>query len=84
MSRTNVVFAIGGAAVAAGLVGWAVGTLYAPASGQEVRRRLVWKTDEQWRAIARASERWLQQVAACAAAEIDELKTRFVEPAHTA
>lgn len=73
MSRSKVAFIAGFAAIAAGTAGWAVGTLCAPASGQEMRRRLAWRAEEQWRTMSAASERMLKRAAARAAAELAHL-----------
>jgi len=70
MSRAKVAFIAGCAALAAGAAGWAVGTLCAPASGKEMRRRLEWRAEEQWRTMSAASERMLKRAAARAAAEL--------------
>lgn len=80
MSRIKVALTIGGVTVAAGLMGWAVGMLYAPASGKELRRRLAWKTEEQCHSIARASERLLARASGRVAAQIEEARKRFTQP----
>lgn len=79
MSRTKLLMTVAGVTVAAGAAGCALGLLYAPASGTELRRRLAWKSDEQWRTIARASGRLIERVTARAAAEVEARKKRFAE-----
>ncbi len=69
MSR-KVMFIAGFAVLAAGAAGWAAGTLSAPVSGREMRRRLAWRAEERWRTMSSASERMLRRAAARAATEI--------------
>ena len=57
MSRMKLALTLGGVAFAAGAAGCALGVLFAPASGDETRRRLAWRTEEQGRAVARLLER---------------------------
>ena len=59
MSRTKVCFALAGTAAVAGAAGWVAGTLFAPASGRELRRRLAWRAEEEFRTAARASRVFL-------------------------
>ena len=79
MSGTKVIFALAGTTLVAGAVGYVVGTLFAPASGTKLRRRLAWTTEERWREVTRATERLLERARAVAAAELSELKKRCAE-----
>jgi gas vesicle protein len=74
MSRTRTTLTVIGAAAAAGAAGYAFGALFAPASGKELRRRLAWTSEEQWRAFTRASERFLAEATARAKAEIERAR----------
>lgn len=76
MSRTKKALVIGGVAMAAGAAGVACGMLCAPASGQEIRRRLAWKSEEQWRSFAKATEELIGRAAAFATAQIEEARKR--------
>ena len=75
MSRTKVLFALAGTAVVAGAAGWVAGTLYAPASGKELRRRLAWRAEEELRTAARASRVFLGRAMARARAELRKAET---------
>lgn len=79
MSRIKSALIIAGVTVAAGAAGGALGVMFAPASGTETRRRLAWRT-EQWRSVARASERLLARAAAFAREELENRKRRTVNP----
>ena len=70
MSRTKLVMALAGTGVLAGAAGWAVGTLYAPASGRELRRRLAWRAEEELRTAARGSRAFLGHAIERAKAEL--------------
>jgi len=70
MSRTTFALMIAGTAVTAGAAGAAIGLLFAPASGREIRRRLAWRAEEECRSAARASGRVLERVAARARHEL--------------
>lgn len=78
MSRINVALAIAGIAVAVGAAGGAIGVLFAPASGKELRRRLAWRTEEQWRFVARSGGRLLERAAARAREELENRKKRVM------
>lgn len=78
MSRTKLALTVAGAAVAAAVGGWALGVLFPPASGREFRRRIAWRTDGQWRSVARASGRFLARAAARAGKELENRKKRVM------
>lgn len=79
MSRTKLAFTVAGIAVAAGAVGCAAGALLAPASGKELRRRLAWWTEEEWRSVAQSSGRLIERAVARAWEELEDRKTRIVD-----
>lgn len=72
--RTKTAFMIAGTAAAAGAAGWAVGMLFAPTPGKHLRRRLAWRSEKQWKAFAHAGEKFVQEITARAAAEIERAK----------
>lgn len=74
MSRTKLALTVAGVAVAAGAAGCALGFTLAPASGKELRRRLAWRTEEEWRSVAWASGRVLERAAARAREELENGK----------
>jgi len=74
MSRTRLALTMAGAAVAVALAGWALGVLFPPASGREFGRRAAWRTDAQWRSVARASTRLLKRAAARTREELENRK----------
>jgi gas vesicle protein len=49
-------FAVAGASLAAGGAGCALGLLFAPASGAEIRRRLARRAEDQYGSMGRAWE----------------------------
>lgn len=71
MSRTKLVMLVAGAAAAAGAAGCAFGMLSAPASGKELRRRLAWRAEQQWRGAARASRHFIRRAVDRAVAELE-------------
>jgi hypothetical protein len=79
MSRTKLALTVAGAAVAAVAAGWALGILFPSASGKELRPRIAWRTDRQWRSAARASGRLLERAVARAWKELEARKTRIAE-----
>lgn len=79
MSRTTFVLALVGGTLAAGAGGWACGLLTAPSSGAELRRRLAWRTEEQWRGASKASRQFLGRVVDRAKAEIEHRRAHFGE-----
>jgi gas vesicle protein len=78
MSRTKLTLTMAGAAVAAVVGGWALGVLFPPVSGKELRRRMAWRTDRQWRSAARASRRLLKRAAAGARRELEHQRKRVM------
>lgn len=79
MSRTKLALTVAGVAVAAGAAGCALGLACAPASGKELRRRLAWRTQEEWRSAARASGRLIERAFDRARKELEDRKTRIAE-----
>lgn len=73
MSRMRFTFALAGASLAAGVAGCALGLLFAPASGAELRRRLTWGARHQYWSIGRA---WELMVDRAAERARDEFKKR--------
>jgi len=72
MSRTKLFFIMGGVALVAGTAGWACGLLAAPASGKEMRRRLAWRAEEEWRSGSKAALAFVGRVADRARAELEQ------------
>jgi len=70
MSRTQTTCLIAGTAVTAAAAGLVFGALFAPASGKELRRRLAWLSEHQWKTFSRSAERYVNELTARAAAEI--------------
>jgi gas vesicle protein len=60
MTRTQITLTAAGAALAGAAIGAAVGVLFAPASGTEVRRRIAWRMRDERKAM----ERWWDDTAA--------------------
>ena len=73
MSRVRVAFTVGAASFAAGAAGCALGLLFAPASGAELRRRLARSARRQYKTAGRACERMVERAADRAR---EELKRR--------
>jgi len=82
MSRMKLAFTIAGASLAAGAAGYALGVLCAPASGEEVRRRLASRARDEWTSVARAAERMIERVAERAKTEIDARRKQFEDALH--
>ena len=76
MSRMQRTCLVVGAAAAGGATGWVLGMLYAPVPGRYLRKRLAWKSERQWKAFSHNAERFLNDVTACAAAEIARATAR--------
>lgn len=75
MSRTQGSFLVAGVAVAAGAAGCALGMLLAPASGKDLRKRLTWMSEQQWKTFSHTAERFLNDVTVSAATEIARAKS---------
>lgn len=82
MSRTQTASLIAGTVVTAAAAGVAFGALFAPASGKELRRRLAWLGEHQWKTFSRSAERYLHDLTARAAAEIARAKACSPVKAH--
>jgi len=70
MSRMQLAFAVSAASLAAGAAGCAVGMLFAPASGTEVRRRLASRAEHEYRSMGRTCERMFERAATRARHEL--------------
>jgi gas vesicle protein len=68
-----------GASLAAGAAGYALGMLFAPASGIETRRRLVWRAEDEYRSIGRTCERMFERAAEHARHELEARAARVFE-----
>ena len=79
MSRMRLALAVGGASLAAGAAGCALGLLFAPASGTEVRRRLAWRANHKYRSMGRTCERMFERAAALAKHEVQARAERVFE-----
>jgi gas vesicle protein len=64
-------FAVTAASLAAGAAGYALGVLFAPASGAEIRRRLAWRTRDEYRSFGRSCERMFDRAAQRANEELE-------------
>ena len=82
MTRVKRAVMIAGLTVAAGAVGYAMGLVFAPASGAETRRRWARRADDEWRSMSRSCERMFERVSARAKREIDERIKQIAEVAH--
>lgn len=71
MTRFKRAVMVAGVSVAAGVAGYAVGVVFAPASGAETRRRWTRRAGDEWSAISRSSERMFERATAYAKREID-------------
>lgn len=77
MSRMRLALTAGGVAIVAGTAGYVLGLLFAPASGREIRRRLTWRAEEQWRSMTHASGRMLERAAVRARQELRDRGVRL-------
>jgi gas vesicle protein len=68
-----------GASVAAIAVGWALGVLFAPASGSATRRRLAWRAQRGYRSMRRTGERLFDRAADLAGEELQATAERVFE-----
>jgi gas vesicle protein len=55
----------------AGVAGYALGVMFAPASGAETRRRWTRRAGDEWGAMSRSCERMFERASAYAKREID-------------
>ena len=78
MSRTKVILGTSAAVMAAGAVGYGLGVLFAPASGEETRRRLAWKAEDKFRHAQKAIEPVFERAATRAKAEFDKQRDRIM------
>ncbi len=72
---------VAGVSVAAGVAGYALGLVFAPASGEETRRRWKRRAGDEWSAMSRSCERMFDRVSARAKAEIEARLTPIAERA---
>ena len=79
MSRTRVLMTLGGVTLIAGAAGCALGLLAAPVAGKELRRRLAWRAEEEWRGASRASRAYLDRLAGRARDEFAQRRARVRE-----
>lgn len=79
MSRTKAVMAMAGVALVAGAAGCALGLLYAPASGKELRRRLAWRAEEELRTASHAGRVFAGRAVTRARDEIERQQARLRE-----
>jgi gas vesicle protein len=79
MSRMRLALTVTAASVAAGAVGCALGMLFAPASGTEVRRRLAWRAQQEYRSMGRTCEQMFERAAKSARHELQARAERVFE-----
>ena len=72
MSRAKVILGTSAAVLAAGAVGYGLGVLLAPASGEETRRRLAWKAEDALRTAHKAVDPVFDRAATRAKAEFEK------------
>jgi gas vesicle protein len=72
-------FTVTAASLAAGATGCALGMLFAPASGTEVRRRLAWRAEHEYRAMGRTCEQMFERAATRARHELQARAERVFE-----
>lgn len=77
MSRARSVVAMAGVALMAGAVGWAIGVLAAPASGQDTRRRLAWRAEEELKHASRSGRAFLSRAVDVAKEELARRQARI-------
>jgi len=63
MSRMRFALAVTAASFAAGAAGCALGLLFAPVSGPEMRRRIAWRAQHECRSMGRSWERMYDRAA---------------------
>lgn len=79
MTGMRLALSVTGASLAAGAAGCALGMLFAPASGTETRRRLVWRAEHEYRSMGRTCERMLERAAERARHELQARAGRVFE-----
>jgi gas vesicle protein len=79
MSRMRLALTVTAASVAGGAVGGALGLLFAPASGSEVRRRIAWRAQHEYRSMERACERMFERAATGARQQLQARAERVFE-----
>ncbi len=79
MSRMRLALTVTGASLAAGAAGYALGLLFAPASGTETRRRLAWRAQHEYRSMGRSCERMFERAATRARHELQARAERVFE-----
>jgi hypothetical protein len=78
MSRTKLFLTLTGVTLAAGATGCALGLMFAPASGTELRRRLVWKAGE-WRSAVNAGAKFVERATGRARGELLHRKEAWMK-----
>ena len=78
MSRAKVILGTSAAVMAAGAVGYGLGVLFAPASGAETRRRLVWKAEDKCRSAQKAIEPMVERATTRAKEEFEKQRDRIL------
>lgn len=79
MARLKRTLMVVGVSAAAGLTGYTLGLVFAPASGKETRRRWTRAAEDEWRAVAGSCERMLERAVTLAKREIDTRKKQLSE-----
>ena len=62
---------VAGFSMAAGLAGYGLGIVFAPASGTKTRRRWTRRAGDEWNAMSRSCERMFDRASTYAKREID-------------
>ena len=71
MTRLKRALRVAGYSIAASLAGYALGLVFAPASGTETRRRWTRRAGDEWKAMSRSCERMFERVSSDARRQID-------------
>ena len=71
MTRVKRAVMIAVLSLAAGVVGYAMGLVFAPDSGAETRRRWTRRAGDRWGSMSRSCEQMFERVSAHAKREID-------------
>ena len=82
MTRFKRAVMIAGASVAFGVAGYALGLVFAPASGAETRRRWTRRAGDEWGAVSRSCERMFERASAYAKREIEARMKQCTEATH--